>query len=161
VARFEKDDNAFAVLCKGAKEWGAYGIEGYYEPLFFIDRLIDRDGNLESISWTGGFDSIFVKPLKSDFDSSVLSGARAMREGEEISIADDFFVPSSGKKDVVEPGAYYPKQDVYVIPGPRKADAVIDLGKGVYLLLSNKEVVGLVLKGAKEKYEKARVWKPK
>lgn len=156
VRGFEKELGAFAILMNDKQTWSAFAIWGNYDPILFKDK----EGNLGSIAWETRFERIFENPSSQPFDESIIKGAEEVKEGNEVVIPPNFFLPPDGNLNLKNPGTYHEKEDVYVIPGPKPANKSVHLGQGVYFLLDNNEVIGLVLKDAKKKYEEARVPDP-
>ena len=152
VLKFSKDATDgytdFAVIFHTKNYWSADMWDNNYEPMIGYSKT----NIIESFEWMN-YPAIMEKDaIKESIDLKIVKNAKLVKEGLEVEVLDEAFKP----KKTGEPSMIYDgKKDTLLTPGPRNITGSINLGKGVYFLLSEGKVSGLLIKDARKKYEQA------
>jgi len=158
VRRFSRSGDGFAILFHERDDWGKCGHKTMLtEPTFFVDD----DHLIEAITWEGGFDNLF-RPMETNarilgsFDFRRLSEAEPVKSSQLVQVTENTFCSKREGNMAHYESAYDAENDRALFVGNGPTKNVIDLGKGVYLLMNKDEVIGLVLLDAKKKFESAK-----
>lgn len=171
VVAFEKDEGDLVALLNNERNWSGLLIESMEGPNLFTSN----DDDLHLIAWEEPPFSWTLGVVESEADSPwcptkeqrktasisgtgvfripecirVIKHAKEIQVGQEVTIPNKFYSPDATF-------GYNKKEDVYYhIITSREPNAAIHLGKGLYLLMDGKEVVGIVLTHAQEAYDNA------
>ncbi len=172
VVTFEKEEGELVALLNNDRSWGGSALDPLTGPTFFTSM----DGNeLCLLAWKEPPFSWVLGLIETDVDApwrpteeelnaaktlgtgdfvlpecvNLIQSSEEVVEGQEVFIPSGFFSPDTCF-------GYNKKEDTYYyVMNSCKPDLAIHLGKGLYLLMEEKNVVGVVLTRAKEAYDNA------